>query len=1165
MQRGPDPSSGAHHPPTPRPEPRLPPPQRAPAAPPGPPSRRSQTAFLSVDRHSASGDDHGEAWAKLGLAAAVAPLALVLSDTAAQQWAHQVGYNDLGYGRAPVVAAIDGTVAALSVAGLALASTGALEGDGGLSQGGLARHRNTNAVTGLLLSSLTVRAATALYRRLCWRASCAINTAGSMPAAQSLRQFALWSMVLTYGALNMYILVVELFASNLLRTGSEPFFVLGLFARQLGAAGTEDEFWAAAASGAGGAWGECLGVASVERGGETRRYDAPGAGAEVRVYEGPGFAVRVFQPEGCVASGSQAVASPAGLTRFGGVLLLGAMLVHQTENRMLAPVSRLVTAVIDTAERLDDKGMLAGEGQPDQRLEAPQAFLRLRKALGLLVQVSAKGKHTLAHILAQGEVGVREHNMGIGVIYGMDVGARGARQASLRTPSLRVLSEQRSMWGRDRTRPNPEESRREGGRLSVARREASRRSVARPEATREASRPSVGRPEASREASRRSVGRPEAPPGGKLGGARSMVGSELLAAPTGLTAKIPFRHRSYKRPAASFNSSTSGLAPASSRLAEQLDEFREATPDLGHPSCDILSMSRAEYPLLILAMFKDLGLVDLEAVARGRAKRPPPSAGPSFALSSRAGGSETGSGSGRQESGRQGSGRQGSGGQGSGDCRGSWGGDRLSVTAEVLQKFVAECEVRYQDNPYHRWEHAVDVTHSVYMYVRRARGLLGEALGAEERFAMMVAAIAHDMGHRGVSNAHLIKTSDLLAVTYNDASPQENMHVSALFQLCEQNPEADVFEGLTSGQFERVRKLIIELVLDSDMTMHFNRVSELELVLERLQAARAAAAPAEARVAKKRLTGSFKFGSGDAGPAAGADDPPPRGGRVAPEPAPVALSPEDARTVLMGLFHAADLGNCVKPVHLHVRWSLAVNQEFFREARIQKELGIEPVPFMDPDQSYCPSSQMDFMDFIARPLFAVLARILPGECSDFVTHLRHNFQYWGSLVSEDKLHRSRLLEEGAALRGRATAEGPSGGEGRESDKRTLEGAQTPSGSTAGGTGSGAHAKWPNLHVAVPQHGELAPGGELEYLDGDRVLLAALTREVRETGVRFPPEALLSLDVAERVSLFYDRTAQHGRADRSRSSSQLPRRDKKASKVSSMGSGRRNAGARGTDA
>ena len=105
----------------------------------------------------------------------------------------------------------------------------------------------------------------------------------------------------------------------------------------------------------------------------------------------------------------------------------------------------------------------------------------------------------------------------------------------------------------------------------------------------------------------------------------------------------------------------------------------------------------------------------------------------------------------------------------------------------------------------------------------------------------------------------------------------------------------------------------------------------------------------------------------------------------------------------------------------------------------------------------------------------------------------------------------------------------------------------------------------NLHVAVPQHGELAPGGELEYLDGDRVLLAALTREVRETGVRFPPEALLSLDVAERVSLFYDRTAQHGRADRSRSSSQLPRRDKKASKVSSMGSGRRNAGARGTDA
>ena len=49
--------------------------------------------------------------------------------------------------------------------------------------------------------------------------------------------------------------------------------------------------------------------------------------------------------------------------------------------------------------------------------------------------------------------------------------------------------------------------------------------------------------------------------------------------------------------------------------------------------------------------------------------------------------------------------------------------------------------------------------------------------------ACYLAAIIHDYEHRGVNNDFLIKTSDPLALLYNDSSPMENHHVAAAFLL----------------------------------------------------------------------------------------------------------------------------------------------------------------------------------------------------------------------------------------------------------------------------------------------------------------------------------------------------------------------------------------------
>ena len=51
---------------------------------------------------------------------------------------------------------------------------------------------------------------------------------------------------------------------------------------------------------------------------------------------------------------------------------------------------------------------------------------------------------------------------------------------------------------------------------------------------------------------------------------------------------------------------------------------------------------------------------------------------------------------------------------------------------------------------------------------------------------MLIAAIAHDVGHTAVNNQFLIDTSHELALMYNDHSPMENMHCAKLFQITSQ-------------------------------------------------------------------------------------------------------------------------------------------------------------------------------------------------------------------------------------------------------------------------------------------------------------------------------------------------------------------------------------------
>jgi len=304
---------------------------------------------------------------------------------------------------------------------------------------------------------------------------------------------------------------------------------------------------------------------------------------------------------------------------------------------------------------------------------------------------------------------------------------------------------------------------------------------------------------------------------------------------------------------------------------------------------------------------------------------------------------------------------------------------RPLVREATLRTFLLELQRNYSpDNSYHNFHHACDVTHMMFVLIRSVHSFRTEYLEQRDLLALMVAAIAHDTGHRGVSNAHIVATRDPLAITYNDMSVQENMHLALLFHICANTPGANILEGLSAEDFKYVRALIIDLVLSTDMSKHFDMIGQL----------------------KALSVASQGLGKAAGGCTAGLQAP-------------------DVRLLLNSLMHLADLANsCVCPAQSS-QWSLNVIREFFSEGTMQRELGMPPAPLMDSGKCYVPGSQLDFLNFVVRPLIIVMAVNLP-ELSYLAHACLRNYAFWLSVVRHTGDEAGMNImhpEHGTAVRG----------------------------------------------------------------------------------------------------------------------------------------------------
>ncbi|XP_043931190.1 calcium/calmodulin-dependent 3',5'-cyclic nucleotide phosphodiesterase 1A isoform X2 [Protopterus annectens] len=241
---------------------------------------------------------------------------------------------------------------------------------------------------------------------------------------------------------------------------------------------------------------------------------------------------------------------------------------------------------------------------------------------------------------------------------------------------------------------------------------------------------------------------------------------------------------------------------------------------------------------------------------------------------------------------------------------------RFRIPISSLVAYVESLEMGYSKhkNPYHNLVHAADVTQTVH-YLMLHTGIM-HWLTELEILAMVFAAAIHDYEHTGTTNNFHIQTRSEVAIFYNDRSVLENHHVSAAYRLMQED-EMNILLNLSKDDWRELRALVIEMVLATDMSSHFQQIKTMRHSVQQ----------------------------------------------------PEGLDKAKAMSLML---HAADISHPAKTWKLHHRWTKALMEEFFRQGDKEAELGLPFSPLCDRTSTMVAQSQIGFIDFIVEPTFSVL-------------------------------------------------------------------------------------------------------------------------------------------------------------------------------------------------
>ncbi|XP_056288325.1 high affinity cAMP-specific and IBMX-insensitive 3',5'-cyclic phosphodiesterase 8B [Pseudoliparis swirei] len=286
----------------------------------------------------------------------------------------------------------------------------------------------------------------------------------------------------------------------------------------------------------------------------------------------------------------------------------------------------------------------------------------------------------------------------------------------------------------------------------------------------------------------------------------------------------------------------------------------------------------------------------------------------------------------------------------------------LNCSDATLRSWLQLIEASYHSsNSYHNSTHAADVLHATAHFLRKDS--VKNSLDRLDEVAALIAATVHDVDHPGRTNSFLCNAGSELAILYNDTAVLESHHAALAFQLTVRDSKSNIFKNTDRNQFRILRQAIIDMVLATEMTRHFEHVSKFVNSINKPMVA-----------VEETSTSSVNSDS----------------------EANIRNSPENRLLIKRMLIKCADVANPCRPLELCIEWAGRISEEYFAQTDEEKSQGLPVVmPVFDRNTCSVPKSQISFIDYFITDMFDAWDAFasLPG----LMEHLSENYQYWKGL------------------------------------------------------------------------------------------------------------------------------------------------------------------------
>ncbi|XP_040349491.1 high affinity cAMP-specific and IBMX-insensitive 3',5'-cyclic phosphodiesterase 8A isoform X2 [Herpailurus yagouaroundi] len=286
----------------------------------------------------------------------------------------------------------------------------------------------------------------------------------------------------------------------------------------------------------------------------------------------------------------------------------------------------------------------------------------------------------------------------------------------------------------------------------------------------------------------------------------------------------------------------------------------------------------------------------------------------------------------------------------------------LNCSEATLRSWLQIIEANYHScNPYHNSTHSADMLHATAYFLCKER--IKQTLDPVDEVAALIAATIHDVDHPGRTNSFLCNAGSELAVLYNDTAVLESHHAALAFQLTTREDKCNIFKNMERNDYRTLRQGIIDMVLATEMTKHFEHVNKFVNSINKPLAA--LEENEETNKDEEAINTMLR-------------------------------TPENRTLIKRMLIKCADVSNPCRPLEQCIEWAARISEEYFSQTDEEKQQDLPVVmPVFDRNTCSIPKSQISFIDYFITDMFDAWDAFV--DLPELMQHLDNNFKYWKGL------------------------------------------------------------------------------------------------------------------------------------------------------------------------